>query len=155
MNDENQLKAALSKAMALCAAYEYCSSDIRSRLNSWGISSVDADKIISELIREQFVNDTRYALAFVKDKYNHNKWGKVKIAAGLRLKKINEETIVRALDEIDEDQYLTMIRDTINSHRKFVKAKNKYELKGKLLRFGLSRGFESHLLYDILSDFEL
>ena len=134
MNDENQLKAALSKAMALCAAYEYCSSDIRSRLNSWGINSVDADKIISELIREQFVNDTRYALAFVKDKYNHNKWGKVKIAAGLRLKKINEETIVRALDEIDEDQYLTMIRDTINSHKKNETAETREERKGEILK---------------------
>jgi regulatory protein len=155
MNDENKSKAALTKAMALCAAHEYCSSDIRSKLNSWGIGSSEAEQIISELTKEQFLNDTRYAIAFVKDKYIQNKWGRVKIASGLRLKKINEETISRALEQIDEDQYMVMIRDTLNSHRKFIKAKNKYDLKGKLLRFGLSRGFESHLLYDILGGFDL
>ncbi len=47
-----------------------------------------------------------------------------------------------------------MIRDTLDSHRKFVKAKNQFDLKGKLLRFGLSKGFESHMLYDILNDLE-
>jgi regulatory protein len=107
---------------------------------------------MNTLIKENFINDKRYAEAFLKDKYHHNKWGKVKIAAQLRAKRIGAELIESALAMLDEDEYRQAIRDILASHRKFVKAKNQYDLKGKLLRFGLSKGFESHILYDILNE---
>ena len=106
------------------------------------------------LIKENFINDKRYAEAFVKDKYKQNKWGKVKIAAHLRLKNIPSEIIESALATIDDGQYRQTIRDILTSHRRFIKAKNQFDLKGKLLRFGLSKGIESHILYDILNEME-
>jgi regulatory protein len=154
MAENDLVKIALNKAMALCASHEYCSSDILSRLGTWGIGNDDSDKIISVLIKEKFIDDTRYAAAFVKDKFNQNKWGKIKIAAHLRSKSISEVIIQSALGEISDESYLKMIRDTLNSHRRFIKAKNQYDLKGKLLRFGLSKGFESHLVYDVLNEIE-
>ncbi len=154
MNKKSELDTALNRAMALCAAREYCSADIRSKLESWGICAAGADKIITGLVREKFLDDTRYAHAFVRDKFKYNKWGRIKIAAGLRQKKIAEEIIRNALGEIDDARYLDMIRETLTSHRKFVRAKNQYDLRGKLLRFGLSKGFENHLLYDILNDLD-
>jgi regulatory protein len=152
MTENNIINTALNKAMALCASREYCSEDIRVKLDSWGINNPDADNVISKLIRENFINDKRYAEAFVKDKYHHNKWGKVKITAQLRAKRIGAEYIESALATLDEDKYRQTIRDILASHRKFIKAKNQFDLKGKLLRFGLSKGFESHLLYDILNE---
>jgi regulatory protein len=152
MTENNIINIALNKAMALCASREYCSEDIRVKLDSWGIKNPDADNIVSKLIRENFINDKRYAEAFVKDKYHHNKWGKVKITAQLRAKRIGAEYIESALATLDEDKYRQTIRDILASHRKFIKAKNQFDLKGKLLRFGLSKGFESHLLYDILNE---
>jgi regulatory protein len=152
MTENNIINTALNKAMALCASREYCSEDIRVKLDSWGINNPDADNIVSKLIRENFINDKRYAEAFVKDKYHHNKWGKVKITAQLRAKRIGAEYIESALATLDEDKYRQTIRDILASHRKFIKAKNQFDLKGKLLRFGLSKGFESHLLYDILNE---
>ncbi|HNR42720.1 MAG TPA: regulatory protein RecX [Bacteroidales bacterium] len=154
MNKKNGLKTALNRAMALCASREYCSADIRSKLESWGICTTEAEKIISGLIREKFLDDSRYAHAFVRDKFKYNKWGRMKIAAGLRQKKIAEEIIRNALGEIDEARYMDMIRETLNLHRKSVRAKNQYELRGKLLRYGLSKGFENHFLYDILNDLD-
>jgi regulatory protein len=154
MTENNLTNTALKKAMSLCARREYCSEDIRVKLDSWGINNPDADNIISRLIRENFINDKRYAEAFVKDKYHHNKWGKVKIASQLRAKRIASEVIDSALATVDEDQYRQTIKDVLASHRKFIKAKNQFDLKGKLLRFGLSKGFESHILYDILNDLE-
>jgi regulatory protein len=70
------------------------------------------------------------------------------------LKKIPGEIIKNALDSIDNDTYRKTIEDLISGHRRSVKAKNQYDLKGKLLRYGLSKGFESDLLYDILSNSE-
>jgi len=106
------------------------------------------------LIKENFINEKRYAEAFVKDKFRYNKWGKVKIRAGLKMKKIPGEIINNALDSIDDGTYRKTIEELITVHRRSVKAKNQYDLKGKLLRYGLSKGFESDLLYDVLSGFE-
>jgi regulatory protein len=154
MSENPLVKTALNKAMALCAGREYCSSDINAKLESWGLNDTEVNSVISMLIKDDFINDKRYAEAFVRDKYHHNKWGKVKIASHLKAKKIASELISSALASLDEDQYRQMARDTIDSHRKHVKAKNQYDLKGKLLRFGLSKGFESNLLYDILNEIE-
>lgn len=152
---ENTLyKTALNKAMALCSGREYCCEDIRNKVISWGVSANDSEKIIEILIKENFINEQRFATAFVKDKFNYNKWGKIKIAAHLRHKKIAGDIIREALDSIDYDIYTRVIRDLITSHRRSVKAKNEYDLKAKLLRYGLSKGFESSLLYEVLNESE-
>jgi regulatory protein len=152
---ENQLyKSALSKAMHLCSLREYCIEDIRAKLQSWKISESDSDKVIAILEKENFINEKRYAEAFVKDKFKYNKWGKIKIRANLKLKKIPGEVITLVLSSIDQDLYRKTIEELLNGHRRSIKAKNQYDLKGKLLRYGLSKGFESDLLYDILSVIE-
>lgn len=151
MADSTLYKTALTKAMAICSRSEHCPDDIRSKLQLWGVGETDIVRIISELTRENFINEKRYAEAFVKDKFRYNKWGKVKIRAGLKMKKIPGEIIKTALDSIDDETYRKTIEDLISVHRRSVKAKNQYDLKGKLLRYGLSKGFESELLYNILS----
>lgn len=153
MTKNSLYETALSKTMALCSQREYCIDDIRGKLRSWNVGDKDADRIIDTLIKENFINETRYAGAFVKDKFNYNKWGKVKIAAHLRIKKMPSEIIQSALDSIDNEIYTQTMREIISSHRRSVKAKNQYDLKGKLLRYGLSKGYESNLLYDILNEF--
>jgi len=145
-------KTALNKSMAQCSRREYCCDDVRNKLTSWGISGNDSEKVIENLIKENFINEQRFAIAFVKDKFNYNKWGKIKISAHLRHKKIPGEIIKQALDTIDYDIYTKVLKDLITSHRRSVKSKNQYDLKAKLLRYGLSKGFESSLLYEVLNE---
>lgn len=154
MSENTLLKTALTKAMAQCSRREYCSDDIRSKLLMWGVGDDDAEKIISILVKENFLNEIRYTTAFVKDKFNYNKWGKIKIADHLKAKKIPADIIKKTFATIDNDLYIKTLNDLITAHRRFVKAKNQYDLKAKLLRYGLSKGFESNLLYDILNDME-
>jgi regulatory protein len=151
MTEETLYKASLSKAMALCSRREYCPEDIRLKVQSWGLGENDTGRVIEILIKENFLIENRYAEAFVKDKFNYNKWGKVKIAAHLKMKKIPSGIIRSALGCIDDEIYRKTLSDLIVSHRRSVKAKNQYDLKGKLLRYGLSKGFESELLYNIIS----
>jgi regulatory protein len=149
---ENTLyKTALNKAMNQCSQREYCASEIVTKLESWGITGNDTNKIIDLLIRENFINEERFACAFARDKFRYNKWGKVKIAAHLRAKKIPAEAARAGLESIDNELYINTLKALIESHRRSVKAKNQYDLKAKLLRFGLSKGFESSLLYEILN----
>jgi regulatory protein len=154
MADNEFFKTALNKAMALCAGREYTAGEIASKLKLWGLETNENGRIIQLLKNDNFINEERYALAFVKDKFRYNKWGKLKISAHLRSKNVSDEVIRKALDSIDDETYRKTIEDIISAHRRSVKAKNQYDLKAKLLRYGLSKGFESHLLYDILNMIE-
>lgn len=151
---EELFKIALNKGMAQCSRQELCCEDIRNKLLSWGIENNDAGKIIEILQKENFINESRYAAAFVRDKFKYNKWGKIKISAHLKNKKIASDIVGAAIDSIDHDQYVNLLRGLIENHKKTVRAKNQYDLKAKLLRYGLSKGFESSLLYDILNEKE-
>jgi len=152
MSEESLYKNALSKAMALCSRREYCTEDIRAKLQQWEVSGSDSQKILMTLINENFINEIRFAEAFVKDKFRYNKWGKIQITTHLKAKRLPSEIIKAALDSIDNELYIKTIRELINTHRINIKAKNQYELKGKLLRYGLSKGFESEILYNILNE---
>jgi len=152
MPENNIYNTALSKAMVLCSRREYCTDDIRIKLRSWGVGESECEKIIRTLVKENFLNEIRYCEAFVRDKFRYNKWGKVKITAHLKVKKISPEIIKSALDSIDNELYIKTLKVMLAGHRKYIKAKNQYDLKGKLLRYGLSKGFESSLLYELLND---
>jgi regulatory protein len=152
MSENTLFKTALTKAMALCSRREYCCADMRNKLETWGLGNSDNEKIIQTLVTENFINEVRYSTAFVKDKFNYNKWGKVKIASHLRAKNIQGVIIRTALDSIDSESYMKVLKELITRHKRSVKAKNQYDLKAKLLRYGLSKGFESSLLYELLKE---
>ncbi|MFN8239677.1 MAG: regulatory protein RecX [Bacteroidales bacterium] len=154
MSNKQEMDSAFKKAMALCAGREMCVSDVSSKLASWGLEPGESGKIIAMLVRDKFIDEERYARAFVNDKFRHNKWGKIKLAAELRRKKLNSQTIRDALAAIDETVYLETIRSLISNQRRRIKAKSNYELRGKLVRFMLSKGFESELVYDLTGDLE-
>jgi regulatory protein len=152
MSENELFKVSLNKSMAQCSQKELCCDDIRKKLSLWGVETNDIEKIIEILIKERFIDEVRYANAFVRDKFKYNKWGKVKIAMHLRHKKLPAEITGQALNSIDHDQYVRFIRGILESHRRSIKAKNQLDLKAKLLRYGQSKGFENGVLYDILGD---
>lgn len=154
MPDNEVFKVSMNKARALCASKEYCISEVLAKLHSWGTDVNDSARIIELLEKDNFINEVRYSSGFVKDKFNFNKWGKIKIASHLKSKNISGEIIKNALDSIDDETYKQTLVNLLSVHRRSVKAKNKYDLKAKLLRYGLSKGFESSLLYDLLNTFE-
>lgn len=152
MAEKELFRIALNKAMAQCSRREFCCDDIRNKLTLWGVENDDSEKILGILMKENFINESRYAAAFVRDKFKYNKWGRIKISAHLRTKKLPPEVIASAIKLIDNELYTKFLRELIEGHRRTVKAKNQYDLKAKLLRYGLSKGFESSLLFDILND---
>ena len=154
MSDNIQYDIALAKVMALCSSKECCCFDIRKKLESYDLSTEDTEKIMTRLLKEKFIDESRYAKAFVNDKFKYNGWGKIKIASQLKLKHISSEDIHEALSNIDEDEYMEKISSLLTSKRKSLKYKDNYDLKVKLLRFGMSRGFESDILYKLVGEVE-
>ncbi len=132
---------ALSKAATYCAKGEHCATDIREKLRQWGFED-NADGIIDKLTQQDFINEARYARAFIHDKYRFAKWGRIKIEQALRLKQINAETIHQQMDEvIDNEEYNQNLRDLLAQKRKTLKDEDDYQLRAKLVRFALQRGF--------------
>ena len=93
------------------------------------------------LKKEKFVDDQRYAIAFVRDKYRFNQWGRIKIDQSLRLKHIDTESINLAMEEIDEEEYQEALLSLLRKKLPAIKAKNDYERNGKLIRFAAGHGY--------------
>lgn len=138
----NYFNTYYSKAAALCSRAEKCSSDIFKKIIDWGADEDLANEVLQKLIEEKFVDDSRYASFFVKDKFRFNKWGKIKIAFMLKQKHISGNIINDALAEIDEEEYSSVLKKLLEEKSKSIKAINQYDKKAKLMRFTQGRGFE-------------
>lgn len=132
---------ALTKLSALCARTECCVSDMQRKMKNWDLPEGAESRIISFLLKDGFINETRYASAFAKDKFRYAHWGWGKIERGLKLKGISQNDIDEAKKEIEEEDSVSLLRRLIEGKRKTVKGKSEYEIKAKLVRFALSRGF--------------
>ena len=133
---------ALNRVAAYCSAAEHCRAEVSEKLQKWGIAYEAIERILTRLEAEKYIDDERYCRAFINDKYRFAKWGKMKIGQGLYMKKIPSDVGWRYLNEIDQEEYLAVLRDLLASKRKSVRGKDEYELNGKLIRFAMSRGFE-------------
>ena len=126
---------------ALCAQAEHCQQEMRDKMRRWELDETVQNRIVTRLVKERYVDDERYARAFVKDKIRYNKWGRRKVQQALWQKHIDTDIQQRVLDEIDEKEYLDVLRPLLKQKRKSIKAESDYELNQKLVRFALGRGF--------------
>lgn len=131
---------------ALCAQSEHCQWEMTEKMRRWGLDEKTQTSIMARLIKERYIDDERYARAFVKDKVRYNKWGRRKIEQALWQKHIAEDIRQLVLDEVDEEEYLEVLRPLLKQKRKTTKAQSDYEMNQKLLRFALSRGFTFDLI---------
>lgn len=135
-------KEAIQKLMALCSRKEYSTGEIKTKLEEWEVQEDLAAKVVATLIAEKFIDDNRYASAFINDKLKFSKWGKIKIQYSLRQKGVADELISEKLAETDKETYLGLLVEELRKKRKSIKAPSDYELKGKLIQFATGRGFE-------------
>ncbi len=135
-------KEALSKAAEICGRSEKCTYDIELKCREWQLSKEETNRITEYLIKEKYLDDQRYAISFVHDKFRFNKWGKIKLAYALRQKQVEEKYIREALTHIPEDAYRTVLNDLLSAKAKTLKETDAYTRQSKLMAFALSRGFE-------------
>lgn len=141
MKKEMTEQEAYLQLAALCAQAEHCQQEMRDKMRRWELDETVQNRIIARLVKERYIDDERYTRAFVKDKIRYNKWGRRKVQQALWMKHIDTDIQQRVLDEIDEKEYLDVLRPLLKQKRKSIKAANDYELNRKLVRFALGRGF--------------
>ena len=135
---------------ALCAQAEHCQWEMLEKMRRWELSDEAQARVMERLVKEHYVDDERYARAFVKDKVRYNKWGRRKVEQALWTKHITDDIRQRVLDEVDDEEYLAVLRPLLKQKRRTIKANSDYETNGKLMKFALSRGFTMDIIRQCL-----
>lgn len=144
----------LDKMAKYCAYQERCVKDVRDKLKTFEIPEEEKTKILDYLIDNRFVNDERFAKAFVRGKVNQSGWGLNKIRFHLIQKGIDKEIIAEALGQTDEEVYRQRLIDILKTKSKTVKAANDYEKKRKLAAYAMQKGFEGSLVWSVVKDLD-
>lgn len=137
---------ALQRLTALCASAEHCEYEMTEKMRKWEVDEVDRERIMDYLRKAKFVDDERYARAFVKDKIKYNKWGRMKVEQGLWAKHIAEDIRRKVLDEVDDSEYKSVLMDLLKVKRRGIKADSDYQMNMKLMKFAMSRGFDYSII---------
>ena len=142
----------LDKMAKFCAYQERCVKDVRDKLKTFDIPEEEKTKILDYLLDNRFVNDERYAKAFVRGKVNQSGWGINKIRFHLMQKGIGKELIDEALGQTDEEVYRQRLIDILKTKSKTIKADSDFEKKRKLAAYAMQKGFEAALVWEVLKD---
>lgn len=143
-------KTALAKAESWCAYQERSQHEMRMKLVEWGLRHDELEEVLTELIVTNFLNEERFALAYVSGKVNIKKWGRLKIKQGLKLKKVNDRLIKKALGSIDGDKYFMNLQETAVKKAAVLKEKDAFKRRFKLMSYLQGKGFENDLIFDVL-----
>ena len=144
---------ALASLMRLCSRAEKSSGDARRLMARWGVAVAERDGVLAKLIEMRFIDDSRFAAAYVRDRSRFGGWGTYKIRAGLKAKGVAEEIINEALAQLTDKNSEEQLLRQVERKAPKIKAANDYELKTKLIRFALSRGFEYDTVLAVVEQF--
>ena len=134
---------ALQSLMRLCARSEHSSGDALRLMKRWGVVDDEARKVLARLHTERFIDDARYAEAFVRDKLNLSGWGAYKIKSALRTKGLSREIIEEVVTPmIDDTDMSERLEEIMRRRMRTLKYSSPYDAKTKLIRFAASRGYE-------------
>ena len=142
---------ALAALMRLCARAEKSQEDARRLMRGWGLAERDAEGVLAKLVRDRFIDDARYAGAFVREKLRLSGWGEYKIRTALQRKGVSKERIDAALSQADRPAMGERLAQQLERKARTVKYTSQYELKTKLIRYGLSLGYDYEAVMDAAS----
>lgn len=148
-------KVALAKAEHFCAYQERSQQEVRDKLYTWGLWPAAVENIIVQLIGDNFLNEERFSKAYVQGKFKQKGWGKFKIKQGLKLKKVPDGLLKKALQTIDGDDYIAMLTKVLKKKATLLPEKDPYKRRYKLQQYAMSRGYESDLIADVLKNADL
>jgi regulatory protein len=141
---------AFTRLAALCAKGEHCQYDMLERMRRWGMDDDGQAQVMEKLTDGKYVDDERYARAFVSDKIRYGKCGRRKIEQALRMKHIADDAVARVLGEVDDEEYLSILRPLIRQKLKSTSASSDYERRMKVTKYALGRGYTFDIIRQCL-----
>lgn len=135
-----------------CAYQERCHQEVRRKLRSMGMIPLAIDDIMVHLIKNNFLNEERFARSYARGKFRIKKWGRIRIERELKARGLSDYTIEAGLDEIDEDEYIDTFETLAEKKYATIKDTNPYKAKAKLANYLLYRGWETDLVYEKINE---
>ncbi len=142
---------ALASLMRQCARAEKSSGDAMRLMSRWGVPTQQRQVVLERLVADKFIDDRRFAEAYLREKINLSGWGARKIASSLKTKGITTAIIEELLSELDRSTMEERLEDKLQRKMRTVKYKDKYDLKSKLIRYALSLGYDYDMVFDAVS----
>lgn len=147
---EISVAEAYNRLASLCSRGEQTVYDCHHKLVQWGIPTEDGNAIIERLQDEDFLNEARYAKAYVHDCLAFSGWGRIKIRYQLKSKGLREELISEAMADVDEQAYVARLEETLRQKSAQLVGKDEMQAKAALIRFAASRGYEQEFIYRLV-----
>ena len=144
---------AQKKLESYCAYQERCHKEVKAKLKDMRMIPEAIDKIMVHLIQHNYLNEERFAKAYVRGKFRIKKWGKNRLIRELKFREVSKYSIESALKEIDLDEYYKTLDELIQKRMTQVTEKNLYKKKKKIADYLLYRGWESPLIYEKINSY--
>lgn len=138
----------LDKARKYCSYQERCIYDVKMKLLEWKASDKAIESIIRQLEENDYINEERFAVSFATGKLRNNKWGRNKIFYSLMQKHIPELYVQMGLSEIDEEEYISVLKSVIASKK--IDEENTYRRNNKLVKYAVQKGFQADLAWKVI-----
>lgn len=145
-------KQALESLMRMCARSECSSGDALRLMRGWEVPQSEQTEVLRTLIKERYIDDRRYAEAYVREKSSLSVWGEYKIRSALQRKGIAKDIIAEALAQLNPDKDKERLTQRLQKRLRTIKYNNTYQLKTKLIRHGLSLGFSMEQVIESVED---
>lgn len=142
----------LNKMFRYCSYQERSVYDVQKQLDRYHVDDLSGKQIVSKLIDEGFLNEKRFAETYTLGKLRSNSWGKIKIIQGLKERSIDYQIINEVIESIDKSEYQHIVEKLINKKIKFIRDTDPYIIKNKIARYLISKGFESHLVWEEINN---
>ncbi|MEW2920384.1 regulatory protein RecX [Muricauda sp. ANG21] len=146
------LSEATKKMEHYCAYQERCHVEVVEKLKAMRMIPEAIDQIVTHLIRENYLNEERFARSFARGKFKIKKWGKQRIVRELKQRQISVFNVKSALAEIPDEDYHDTLDELAKKRLDQIKEPNIQKRKKKLADYLLYRGWESHLVYEKLQE---
>ena len=145
------VKEATERIHSYCAIQDRCQWDVERKMKEWDISDEIIENILTNLILENFVDEQRFSESFCRGKFRIKKWGKVKIENELKIKNISKNCIDKGLLQIENKEYMKVLKDLYIKKRNSLKDTNQFIRKGKIAKHLQQKGFESKLIWELIN----
>jgi regulatory protein len=141
-----------SKLQRYCSYQERCHKEVFEKLKTFNIKYHEINQIISNLISDNYLNESRFAQSFVRGKFNIKNWGKIRITNELKKRNISSYNIKLGLKELDEQDYLNKFEAIFKKKMSSLKGLSIQTKKKKIVSYLLYRGWENHLIFTKINE---
>ena len=135
----------INKVKQYCTFQDRSHQEVKEKLYALGLHKQQVEELLAQLIEEDYLNEERFATQFARGKFRIKNWGRIKIKYELKQKRVSIYNINKAMEEIDETDYIKTLHKLAKKKWLLIKEGNLMMRKAKTVQYLLQKGYERFL----------